>query len=406
MLEQREKVTSMWTRSWRQAMRGQKSRRSINGQRREVVSSERHRPFDPEHGIYAEGYFREMLKLERRRSERSGDRFMLVLLDVRDLLGENTGREPVDRIGDALAARRLAEALGSCTRETDIRGWYRSEQVMGIIYTQINDCTPEVMLNKVHTAMRQALSAAQCEQVRVSFVTFPEDADHEGQVTSAIDAVLRRGHTDDGIAHKVSAMLKRSVDIAGSLIGIAIFSPFFLIIPVLIKLTSKGPVFFRQERVGFGGKTFMFMKFRSMHVNNDCGIHQKFVTDFIKGRTEEGECKIKDDPRVTGIGKFLRKTSLDELPQFFNVLMGDMSLVGPRPAIPYEVEEYDIWHKRRVYESKPGITGVWQVEGRSTTSFDAMVRMDIQYIKARSLMLDLKLLVKTPVAVMIAKGAY
>jgi lipopolysaccharide/colanic/teichoic acid biosynthesis glycosyltransferase len=147
-----------------------------------------------------------------------------------------------------------------------------------------------------------------------------------------------------------------------------------------------------------------------MYVNNDATIHKDFVTDFIKGNIKESAdgqkpvFKIQNDPRITPIGRFLRKTSLDEIPQFINVLMGDMSLVGPRPSIPYEVEQYDLWHRRRVLEVKPGITGLWQVEGRSSLTFDNMVRLDLQYIKRCSFFLDMKLLIKTPF--MLVKGAY
>jgi lipopolysaccharide/colanic/teichoic acid biosynthesis glycosyltransferase len=145
-------------------------------------------------------------------------------------------------------------------------------------------------------------------------------------------------------------------------------------------------------------------------MNNDATIHKDFVTDFIKGKIKESAdgqktCfKIKNDPRITPIGRILRKTSLDEIPQFINVLMGDMSLVGPRPSIPYEVEQYDLWHRRRVLEVKPGITGLWQVEGRSSLTFDNMVRLDLQYIKKWSFFLDIKLLIKTPFT--LVKGAY
>jgi lipopolysaccharide/colanic/teichoic acid biosynthesis glycosyltransferase len=198
-------------------------------------------------------------------------------------------------------------------------------------------------------------------------------------------------------------------------VALIIFLPFFLIIPLVIKLTSKGPVFFKQERVGLFGKTFTFLKFRSMYAHNSPAIHREYVRNLICGKNESGngvngeqKCiyKIKDDPRITPVGKFLRKTSLDELPQFINVLRGEMSLVGPRPPIPYELEAYDIWHRRRVIEIKPGITGLWQVMGRSSTSFDEMVRLDLKYIREWSLWLDIKILVKTPLAMLIGKGAY
>ena len=200
----------------------------------------------------------------------------------------------------------------------------------------------------------------------------------------------------------------------GSITGLLLFFPVFLVASVLIKLTSRGPVFFRQERVGKGGRTFKIYKFRTMTVKNDESEHREFMKQFIKGQSEGitddttgiKVFKLTNDTRVTKIGKFLRKTSLDEVPQFINVLLGDMSLVGPRPPIPYEVAEYDLWHCRRVLETKPGITGYWQVEGRSTTNFDGMVRMDLQYIAMQSLLLDLKVIVKTPLVLFTAKGAY
>jgi len=150
-----------------------------------------------------------------------------------------------------------------------------------------------------------------------------------------------------------------------------------------------------------------------MHFQSDAKIHRDYVRRLIAGKDDAGPgnnngglYKIKDDPRITRVGKFLRKTSLDELPQFFNVLKGDMSLVGPRPPIPYEVEAYDIWHRRRFLEVKPGITGLWQVYGRSRLKFEDMVRLDLQYARKWSLGLDLKILLDTPRAVFFGEGAY
>jgi len=203
------------------------------------------------------------------------------------------------------------------------------------------------------------------------------------------------------------------MDIVISLFAIMIFSPTFLTIAALIKFSSKGPILFKQERVGLLGNKFMFYKFRSMKVDNDPAIHKEFIKNFMAAGSNSNSTsgtnnvfKIKSDPRVTPIGKFIRKTSLDEIPQFFNVLKGDMSLVGPRPPIPYECESYDIWHRKRVLLMKPGITGLWQVRGRSTTTFDEMVRMDIKYIREWSLWLDIKILIQTPVAVLLCRGAY
>ncbi|MGZ7039897.1 MAG: sugar transferase, partial [Thermoanaerobaculia bacterium] len=156
---------------------------------------------------------------------------------------------------------------------------------------------------------------------------------------------------------------------------------------------------------------FTMLKFRTMHMNAGHAVHHEFVTSFIKsGRQAQeagknGMFKIANDPRVTPIGRILRKTSLDELPQLWNVARGDMSLVGPRPPLYYEVEEYQPWHRRRVLEAKPGITGLWQVAGRSRTTFDEMVRLDLRYARARSLWTDVKILLATPAAVIVGKGA-
>jgi lipopolysaccharide/colanic/teichoic acid biosynthesis glycosyltransferase len=179
-------------------------------------------------------------------------------------------------------------------------------------------------------------------------------------------------------------------------------------------LTSEGPIFFRQQRVGQFGLPFVFLKFRSMVVSTDATIHKEFVRKFIAGQAadsgsganEKVVYKITNDPRVTWIGRIMRRTSLDEIPQFWNVLVGEMSLVGPRPPIPYEIEAYDIWHRRRLLEAKPGITGLWQVHGRSKTTFDDMVRLDLQYSRTWSPLLDLKILLQTPRAVFSGDGAY
>jgi len=204
---------------------------------------------------------------------------------------------------------------------------------------------------------------------------------------------------------------KRMLDIAGSTAFLIAFSPVFLFVSALVKLTSAGPVFFRQQRVGEAGQPFLMLKFRTMHVNADHRLHQQYVENFIQstGASESGKnvvFKIVDDPRVTPLGHFLRRSSLDEFPQFWNVLTGEMSLVGPRPPLPYEVARYKGWHRRRLLEAKPGITGLWQVTGRSRTTFDEMVRLDLRYAKSYSVWTDLKILLATPRAVISGKGAH
>ena len=206
--------------------------------------------------------------------------------------------------------------------------------------------------------------------------------------------------------------LKRALDIVGAIVGLILFSPIFLLTAVLIKATSRGPILFKQTRVGYGGKAFTFLKFRSMFHNCDDRLHQEYVKKLINGKNGELNkgChdrplyKIEDDPRITPIGKLLRKASIDELPQLWNVLHGDMSLVGPRPPISYELEEYKKWHFRRILEVKPGITGLWQVSGRNRTTFNEMVRLDLFYAKNWSLALDIKILFKTIRILLIPDG--
>ena len=215
-------------------------------------------------------------------------------------------------------------------------------------------------------------------------------------------------------ARKLQLKVKRVIDVVGSLIGIILSAPLMLVIAVLIKLTSPGPVLFRQERLGLLGKPFTFLKFRSMKADCDPSLHKNYVTRLIDGENDainlgtpdQPLYKMTDDPRITPFGGFLRKSSIDELPQFLNVLKGNMSLVGPRPPIPYECDEYKSWHCRRILEVKPGITGLWQVSGRSSTTFDEMVRLDLAYVRTWDLWLDFKILLKTFWAVISAKEAY
>lgn len=220
-------------------------------------------------------------------------------------------------------------------------------------------------------------------------------------------SVVSLGIGQDGFA------LKRIVDLSFSVIALVITAPFLLAIALCIKLDSVGPVLFKQTRVGKGGREFTCYKFRTMAHNADPEIHRRYVQSLIRNQPQDGKLvgrkseqvfKLQKDPRITRVGGFLRRTSLDELPQFFNVVKGEMSVVGPRPPLPYEVQEYQDWHLSRL-AVLPGITGLWQVRGRSRVSFDEMVRMDIEYIARQSLWLDLKILLLTIPAVFAGRGA-
>jgi exopolysaccharide biosynthesis polyprenyl glycosylphosphotransferase len=196
-------------------------------------------------------------------------------------------------------------------------------------------------------------------------------------------------------------ILKRTFDLIVSALAVALLLPVWLLIALFIKLDSKGPVFFTQERVGMDGRLFLLYKFRTMKAGADSELHREYQRAFIAGRAEANlgndhkpTYKLLADPRITRIGKILRRTSLDEVPQLLNVLTGDMSLVGPRPPIPYEVEAYELWHRKRL-DMKPGLTGLWQVSGRNQLPFEEMVRLDLFYIENWSLLLDLKIILRT-----------
>lgn len=206
--------------------------------------------------------------------------------------------------------------------------------------------------------------------------------------------------------------LKRASDLGISAIAALITLPLWLAAAIAIKLDSNGQVLFKQERIGMDGRRFLCYKFRTMETGADESIHREAYAKNIEGRHDANAGdekapvfgKVKDDPRITRVGRFLRQTSLDELPQFINVFRGEMSVVGPRPPIPYEVEEYDIWHRKRL-DMKPGITGLWQVSGRNRLTFDEMVRVDIYYIENWSLLLDLKIIFLTLPAMIRGDGA-
>jgi exopolysaccharide biosynthesis polyprenyl glycosylphosphotransferase len=310
----------------------------------------------------------------------------------------------------------ITRALSMSTRETDLHGWYKKDMAVGVIFTEIGSGSMTSILSalylRVCTALRNNLNPEQMNVIHVSFHVFPDDLDLENGGRPA-DITLYPDLCPQGTAAKASQSVKRVMDIIGSLAALVLLSPLLVIVAVVIKLTSKGPILLKQQRLGQYGVPFGFLKFRSMYFQSDAKIHQDYVRQFISGNQDQAHLgghskvyKIKDDPRVTPVGRFLRKTSLDELPQFFNVLKGEMSLVGPRPPIPYEVEAYERWHRRRFLEVKPGITGLWQVEGRSRVKFDEMVRLDLKYAKTWSPWLDIKILLRTPTAVLRGDGAY
>jgi len=206
-------------------------------------------------------------------------------------------------------------------------------------------------------------------------------------------------------------VLRRCFDLSFSLTLIVLLGPLLIAVALAVRLDSRGPALFQQRRVGYREREFTLFKFRSMRVDADPRGHQEYVTALIKGESNtdreggsENLYKLAVDNRITPVGRWIRRWSLDELPQLFNVVKGDMTLVGPRPAIPYEVSEYPSWYRER-FSVKPGLTGYWQVSGRNERTYEEMVRLDIEYAERRSLGLDLLILLKTPWVVLSRKGA-
>jgi lipopolysaccharide/colanic/teichoic acid biosynthesis glycosyltransferase len=361
-----------------------------------------------ERGILNEEAFERVISRERKRTERSRKPFLLMLLDMGNGLRSDKNGKAMDKIFSALSLS---------TRETDVTGWYKNNSVVGVMFTEFGaedrNTILTTMMTRVSETLRNNLSSEHFGLISISFHLFPEEWNHDVPQRPSNPTLYPDLARRDN-AKKFFCVIKRIMDIAGSALALLIFAPVLLAVAIAIKLTSKGPVFFRQNRVGQYGEQFVFLKFRSMHVDNDSSVHKEYVKQLIAGSAQShpgngngnGVYKLTQDDRITSVGRFLRRSSLDELPQFINVLRGEMSLVGPRPAIAYEVQQYDIWHRRRVLEAKPGITGLWQVNGRSRVKFDDMVRLDLRYAKTWSPWMDLKILLRTPIAVVFGDGAY
>lgn len=362
-------------------------------------------PVHGERDVLVEEPFRRRIAIERKRTERSREPFLLMLLEA----GSAQTGDTLDK-----TLNGIVSAMQSSTRETDVVGWYKDRSTVGVIFTGLvvsdKNSVLSTILGRVSAALQQEVTLERFNQITFSFHFFPDDWDGDSSGRPS-DPILYPDLFIPSSDQRVLLRVKRVMDIVGSSLMVIACLPLFAAIALAVKLTSKGPILFRQDRIGQYGRRFTFLKFRSMRVNNDESVHKEYVKQLIAGVAEriptangDGVYKLAADKRITPIGKFLRKTSLDELPQFINVLRGDMSLVGPRPPVPYELAAYQTWHRRRVLQVKPGITGLWQVTGRSRVRFDDMVRLDLRYAISWSPWLDCKILLRTPAAVI--KGAY
>jgi len=338
------------------------------------------------HKIHTINDFHTILKRERSCSDRNNHGFSLIVFDV-GILEKHK-----------ILAKNLLDLLTSRVRISDDVGWF-DERRVGILlpdtsskdagllakmtFKKIAVIEPTPVCN-IYTYPLQNRYAENRNIKSPSYIKLKED----------IFIQLADGHK--------MPLWKRVIDIVGSSIGLIAFSPLFILLTIIIKIVSPGPVFFRQKRVGYAGKIFTFWKFRTMKADNDETFHYRHSLSLIncKSKKKKTMWKLdKHDTRIIPMGKILRKTCIDEIPQLINVLRGEMSLVGPRPCLPYEAREYHRWHIRR-FNITPGMTGLWQVSGKNKTTFDEMIRLDLKYADQRSFWLDIKILLKTPIAIL------
>ncbi|HTU99433.1 MAG TPA: sugar transferase [Luteitalea sp.] len=337
--------------------------------------------------------FRATLARERRRADRLASPFAVVIVDRSHLPTDAKAWQAI--LGLDLALR--------C--DVGVAGWLEENTVLGVL---LPDTAPDLAAKatrRLERYLEARLHRDELAGTSVRLYTHASDADARGS-HPPVDLLIE-SFTMPATAGG-SLLAKRTLDVCASLALLLVFAPLMLLAYLAVRLSSPGPVLFRQTRIGRRGEPFTMLKFRSMRVDSGHAIHNDYVTWFITASSKQprgGDAvyKLTHDPRVTAVGHWLRRTSLDELPQFWNVLRGDMSLVGPRPPLPFEVDKYQPWHRRRVLDAQPGITGTWQVNGRSRTTFDDMVRMDLQYVRTRSLWTDIKILAATPLAMV--KGA-
>jgi len=391
-------------------------------------SSRKRRQVTALHGIHSVGRIRDAIEHERTRTDRNGHEFSVVLLST-------DNPEP-----DSAQLKYVAQALANRIRLTDEVGWFDDEHI-GVVLPYTSATGAHKFVDGLYKTISSKVSSLIC-----SIYTYPSNWFSNGKSNSAqlhfgdlfpewsttrppwLSAyawhddgekiVSKAEEQPDNTIPKCSALTKkhepifgrslpvwkRSLDIVGALFGLVVLSPFLLLIALIIKIVSPGPVLFKQPRVGYMGRTFRMWKFRTMKIDADPSNHRQYVAKLINGAAQNDRSsevpmtKLDHDPQIILFGRMLRKTCIDELPQLVNVLRGEMSLVGPRPPIPYETEVYLHWHNGRLH-ILPGMTGLWQVSGKNRLTFKQMVRLDIQYARQQSLWLDIKIILKTPFAI-------
>jgi lipopolysaccharide/colanic/teichoic acid biosynthesis glycosyltransferase len=369
------------------------------------TSFRRFRPGVTHDGIPSPKVFSRILERERERSDRSGQGFSLVVFELKSM-GDGNGYSRV--LVECILSRRV--------RAIDEVGWFKD----GAIGATLPGTSTEGAWKFAHHVLSRIPRELPAPVCRVYWYPSASLSGGNGQEGRQKPDATENGshHTVPSFAEDNSGMpqslcmaesletlfgrsmpvWKRFLDIIGALVGLILLSPLFLMIAFFIKIVSPGPVFFKQERIGYRGKPFTFWKFRTMHVNNDAAGHRQYLSNLIQGDAPMTKLDDSNDNRIIPLGKVFRSGCLDELPQLINVLLGDMSLVGPRPCLPYEAQEYLLWHARR-FDTVPGMTGLWQVSGKNRLTFKEMIRLDIRYSRSMSPWLDTKILLLTGPAI-------
>jgi len=373
----------------------------------------------PENFVYSPGLFDMRLKEELLRSNRQGSPFIYLQLPLVDFNRLGMERASSDR----MRAWKIAVlSLFTFVSPIDIKGYLDGDTGIGVIMIGKTDADIVTIKEKIEFNLKKAgldkylrlhpdrpffrayICTAQVEKERLRTEERIAQLNQEMRGYFLVDEYRYSQLWNNPWNRWFMDWIKRGIDFVGALIALILLLPFFLIAAILIKLTSPGPVFFGQQRVGKDGDLFTMWKFRSMYV--DAEERKQALIDSGHNIEKEGPIfKMKNDPRITPVGRFIRKYSIDELPQLWNVLKGDMALVGPRPPVPDEVLEYLPWHKMRL-AVKPGLTCHWQVSGRSNIGFEEWMRLDNHYIRHGSLKTDMALLGKTIKAVVKGDGAY
>ena len=375
---------------------------TFNFHLKNFFSFNQRKPVGATNSILSEKAFQRILLRERARTDRYGEMFSLLIFDT----GKFNGKQAKEFAISNIICQRV--------RPTDEVGWFKKAR-LGVILPSTpykgalklaNDICQQILRRERATAVFQIFSypADRLDKIdknsELRFMEpnecvvkgFSEIQKHNGNDATIFDC-NRSAEGSKLLFWQQMPWWKRGIDILGSLLGLVLMAPLFLTIAIFIKIVSPGPVFFTQKRIGYLGRPFTMFKFRTMRVNADTALHENHVTELIQnGKPLE---KMDDqDPRIFPLGKFLRISGIDELPQLINVLRGEMSLVGPRPELPCSLQYCEPWHSRR-FDTKPGLSGLWQVSGKTSTTFNEMMRLDISYVNKRSFWLDMVILLKT-----------